>query len=162
MCLTLCSPAEYSLPGFSVHGLRRHKYWSGLPFPSLRDLPNPGIKSHLLCLLRWQADSLPLSHQGSQMILLKSSVSHSVMSDSLWLPWTVAYQVSLSMSKGLQARILEWVAIPFSRRSSQPRDQTRVSHIAGGFFTTWATREALIILSVQFSSVDSIWFYMIL
>jgi len=35
----------------------------------------------------------------------------------------------------LQARILEWVAIPFSRGSSQPRDQTQVSHIAGGFFT---------------------------
>ena len=42
----------------------------------------------------------------------------------------------------LQARILEWVAFPFSRRSSQPRDQTQVSHIAGGFFTSWATREA--------------------
>ena len=35
----------------------------------------------------------------------------------------------------LQARILEWVAIPFSRGSSQPRDQTQVSHIVGGFFT---------------------------
>ena len=33
----------------------------------------------------------------------------------------------------LQARILEWVAVPFSRRSSQPRDRTQVSHIAGGF-----------------------------
>ena len=36
----------------------------------------------------------------------------------------------------LQARILEWVASPFSRASSQPRDQTRVSHIVGGFFTS--------------------------
>ena len=36
----------------------------------------------------------------------------------------------------LQARILQWVAIPFSRGSSQPRDQTQVSHIAGGFFTS--------------------------
>ena len=42
----------------------------------------------------------------------------------------------------LQARILEWVAVPFSREYSQPRDQTQVSHIAGGFFTSWATREA--------------------
>ena len=42
----------------------------------------------------------------------------------------------------LQARILEWVAIPFSTQgSSQPRDRTQVSHIAGGFFTIWATRE---------------------
>ena len=36
----------------------------------------------------------------------------------------------------LQAIILEWVAFPFSRGSSQPRDQTQDSHIAGGFFTS--------------------------
>ena len=42
----------------------------------------------------------------------------------------------------LQARIMEWVAFPFSRGSYQPRDRTQVSHIAGGFFTSWATREA--------------------
>ena len=36
----------------------------------------------------------------------------------------------------LQARILEWVAFPFSRESFQPRDQTQVSRIAGGFFTS--------------------------
>ena len=41
-----------------------------------------------------------------------------------------------------QARIWEWVAIPSSRGSSQPKDQTQVSHIAGGFFTSRATREA--------------------
>ena len=39
----------------------------------------------------------------------------------------------------LQARILEWVAIPFFRGSSQLRDLTQVSHIAGKFFTDWAT-----------------------
>ena len=43
----------------------------------------------------------------------------------------------------LQARILEWVAFPFSKRYSQPRDRTQVSCIAGGFFISWATREAL-------------------
>ena len=42
----------------------------------------------------------------------------------------------------LQARILEWVALPFSRGSSQPRDWTQVSLIAGGFFNSWATRGA--------------------
>ena len=41
----------------------------------------------------------------------------------------------------LQDRILEWLAVPLSRGSSQPRDQTQVSHIADGFFTSWATRE---------------------
>ena len=42
----------------------------------------------------------------------------------------------------LQARILEWVAFPFSRGSSWPKDGTQVFHIAGGFFTSWSTREA--------------------
>ena len=56
----------------------------------------------------------------------------------------------------LQARILEWAAFPFSRGSSQPRDRTQVSHIAGRFFTSWATREAPpkgktnVIISVNF------------
>ena len=63
----------------------------------------------------------------------------------VWLfatPWTVTHQASLSLGI-LQARILEWVAIPFSRGSSQPRDQTRVSCFAGRFCAIWATREAL-------------------
>ena len=42
----------------------------------------------------------------------------------------------------LQVRILEWVPVPVSRGPSQPRDRTQVSWIAGGFFTSWATREA--------------------
>ena len=42
----------------------------------------------------------------------------------------------------LQARILEWVAFPFSKGSSQPRDWTQVSNIAGGCFTSWVTGKA--------------------
>ena len=49
----------------------------------------------------------------------------------------------------LQARILDWVAFPFSRGFSQPRDQIQVSHIAGGFFTSWATREVLFVRPPQ-------------
>ena len=57
-------------------------------------------------------------------------------------PWTVACQAPLSMGI-LQGRILEWVAMPSSKGSSQPRDQTQVSLscITGWFFTNWATRE---------------------
>ena len=50
---------------------------------------------------------------------------------------------SLSVHGILQARILKWVAISFSRGSSWPRDRTQVSHIAGRCFNLWATREAL-------------------
>ena len=45
----------------------------------------------------------------------------------------------------LQARILEWVGFPFSRGSSQPRDRTQVSCIAGGYFTSWAATISYII-----------------
>ena len=79
-----------------------------------------------------------------------------------WLVWTICMWVLVIQScltlcdpvdcslsgftvhSFLQARILEWVAIPFSRGSSQPRDRTQGSHIAGGFFTSWASREAQI------------------
>ena len=54
----------------------------------------------------------------------------------------------------LQARILEWVAFPFSRVSSQPRDQTQVSRTAGRFFTSWATREAETLLKHQKKSLE--------
>ena len=60
------------------------------------------------------------------------SESHSVISDS-WRPHR------LYINGILQARILEWVAVPFSRGSSQPRDWTQVSCISDGFFTSWAT-----------------------
>ena len=46
----------------------------------------------------------------------------------------------------LQARILEWVTVLFSKGSSQPRDRTLVSCIAGGFSTIWATREAYLMV----------------
>ena len=43
----------------------RQEYWSGLPSPTPGDLPSPGIELHLLHLLHWQADSLPLCHLGA-------------------------------------------------------------------------------------------------
>ena len=46
-----------------------------------------------------------------------------------------------SIHGSFQATVLEWVAISFSRGSSQPRDQTQVSQISGRRFTVWATRE---------------------
>ena len=66
-------------------------------------------------------------------------------------PWTLwllgphgPHQASLSMGFS-RPRILEWVAISFSRGSSQPRDQTWVSCTAGRFFTIWATRKPQLI-----------------
>ena len=61
---------------------------------------------------------------------------------TLATPWTVCSPPGSSVHGILQARILEWVAISFSRGSSWPRDWTQVSCTAGSFFTDWATKEA--------------------
>ena len=65
---------------------------------------------------------------------LQKSVLCSVTQSCPTLGNPIACQAPLSMGI-LQARILEWVAMPSSRGSSQPRDQTQVSSIAGGIFT---------------------------
>ena len=61
--------------------------------------------------------------------------NRSVMPDSLWLHGLYSPWNSPGQNTG-------WVVFPFSRGSSQPRNWTQVSHIAGRFFTSWATREA--------------------
>ena len=107
----------------------------GTPESSLRPYWTPGC--HVCC-----PDSVFLGLQNTvrnKFLLFTSylkSESHSVVSDSL-------QPHGLCIVHGiLQARILEWVAVPFSRGSSQPSPGTQVSHIAGIFFTIWATREA--------------------
>ena len=56
---------------------------------------------------------------------------------TLWNP------VDYTIHGMLQDRILVWIAVPFSRVSSQPRDRTQISGIVGKFFTSWGTREAV-------------------
>ena len=64
-----CSP-----PGSSVHGISRQGYWSGWPFPSPGDLPDPGIEPRSLAL---QADSIPTELQGKPLSPLpKSEIKH--------------------------------------------------------------------------------------
>ena len=55
---------------------------------------------------------------------------------------TLCHPMDCTVHGILQATRLEWVAFPFSRGSSQPCDRTQVSRMAGGFFSSWATREA--------------------
>ena len=71
-CLTLCNPMDCSLPGSSVHGILQTRIldWSGLPCPPPGDLPDPGIEPASPAAPALQADSLPLSHQGSPASIL--------------------------------------------------------------------------------------------
>ena len=83
---------------------------------------------------KWKQDWSNIFFQGSEVKVAQSCL---ILCDPLYhnLPGSSVHGI-------LQARILEWVAISFSRGSSQPRDQTQVSHIAGGFFIIWPTRGA--------------------
>ena len=106
-------------------GFARQEYWSGYHFLLQGIFPTQGPNLHLL---HWQAVSLPLSHTGMNE---SQSISCSVMSDSA-TSWTVAHQPAIH--EIFQARILEWIAIPFSRGSSPPRTGIQVSSTAGRFF----------------------------
>ena len=80
---TIASQAPLSM-GFS-----REENWSGLPCPPPGDLPTQHSKPHVLRLLHWQADSLPLSQEGSSHILLHFNISdteiHVTVDGVLWL-----------------------------------------------------------------------------
>ena len=80
--------------------------------------------------------------------VLKGQVKKVKVAQSCLILWE---PMDYSVHGILQARILEWVTIPFSRGSSQPRDQTQVSHITSGFFSSWATREDQTSLLLQVS-----------
>ena len=72
-CPTLCYPMDYSPPGSSVHGISQQEHWNQLLFPPPEDLPDPGIKPTTPVSPALQADSLPLSHQGSHILVSELS-----------------------------------------------------------------------------------------
>ena len=89
-----------------------------------------------IIFLKFNVHFFCLQDSPNKVILKWKSLSH------VWLfaiPWTIE---SYRVHGILQARILEWVAYPFSSRSSWPGNRTEVSCIAGRFFTNWAIREA--------------------
>ena len=154
LCLTLYNPVDYSESEVKVKslshvwlfvtpwivayqappsmGFSRQECWSGLPFPSplwtiqSMEFPKPEYWSEL--------PHPPLGDLPHPRIK----------------PRSPALQTnSLPAEPQGKPRILEWVAYLLSCRSSGPRNQTRVSCIAGGFFTNWAIREACYHLYVE-------------
>ena len=101
-CLTLCDPMDYSLPGFSVHGILQARYWSGQPFLSPRDLPNPGIKPRSPALQAYSLPSEPPekprnTRRGSLSLLQGICLTQESNQDFLHCSW-ILYQLSYNRS----------------------------------------------------------------
>ena len=114
-------------------GFSRQEHWSGLPFSFPGYLPDPGIElrsptlqAELFTL--WATSKSQSEREVAQLYLTLCNPM------DCCLPASSIYGI-------FQARVLVCVAMSSSRRSSRPRDQTRVSQIVGRFFTVWATRE---------------------
>ena len=150
-----CNPMNSSPPGSSIHGICQARIleWVAISFSSDRvhqrlkngrlDLrkfyiqKGSMVSTCLTCISSYYSAYEDIKNIISSFFsfLNKMSVSFStkesesescsVVSNSLW-PHGLVHRI-------LQARILEWVAFPFSRESSQPRDRTQVSSIACGF-----------------------------
>ena len=113
----------------------RPEYWSGYPFPSPGDLPNLEIEPRTPAL---QADSLPAEPQEKPKNIGVGTLSfiQGIIPTLGSNPGLTHCRVNLyQLNHKGSPRILEWVAYPFSSRSSLPRNQTQVFNIAGGFFT---------------------------
>ena len=135
-CLTLCDPMDCSPLGYPVHGILQARILEWVAMPCSRRSSRSRDRTYTL---HWQMGSLPLAPP--YVLTIHSLITLILWNEVKWkslscvllfaTPWTVVHGI-------LQARMLEWVVFPFSRGSSQPRDQTQVSWIAGRFFTNWA------------------------
>ena len=155
-CPTLCDPMDSSLHQAPPSmGFSRQEYWSGLPFPSPGYHPNPRIEPGSLALWAdsrvplsipiWKVHFLSLRYQHICYLLqltqttLNYYLNYYLIISIIVLVMCVCAQLCPTLCDPfgiLQARILKWEAFPFFRRSSQPRDQTQVSHTAGRFFAS--------------------------
>ena len=152
-CPTLCDPTDYSPPGSFVHRIIQAKIEKWVAISSSRassqHRPKDGTAvqtsfqmeisfinvnlTHRRDMLTWVSEIImcPLLKKINQsQIILKVKVKVTQSCPTLCDP------MGYTVHGIFQARILKWVAFPLSKGSSQPRDQTQVSHIASGFFTS--------------------------
>ena len=130
LCVTLWSVTRQAPLSM---GFSRQEYWSELPSPSPGDLPDPGIELRSPVCPALQAVLYPLSHRRSPQSNCESESEVAQSCPTLCDPVNCSPPGS-SILGILQARILEWVAISFSKGTSRPRDRTQVSRTAGRRF----------------------------
>ena len=132
LCLTLWDPVDCSPPGSSVHWILQARILEWVAMPSSRGSSQPRDQTWVSCIA------------GRCIPIVCLCVSRSVVSDSLQ-PHRLQ-PARLLCPWDYPGKNIEWVAIPFSRGSSEPRDRTLVSCIAGRFFTVWATGKSFTII----------------
>ena len=148
-CLTHCDPMNCSLPGFSVHRIFQTWILEWVAISYSRGSCQHRDRTKILWhFLHWQVDSLLLYQLGSlsmtcqPLVMPQTTVwlySEVKSLSSVWLCYPMNCSLpGFSVHRILQARVLEWIAIPFSRGSSRPRDWTLVSSISGRFYAIWA------------------------
>ena len=132
-CLTLCDPIDGSPPGSSVPGIlqARTREWVAISFSNAWKWK---VKVKLLSPVRLLATPWTAEVIIKLCCLVTKSCSGLCNPMDCNLPGSSVHGI-------FQARILEWVAISFSRGSSQPRDQTHVSYKNRQSLYHWATRE---------------------
>ena len=156
-CLTLRDTMNCSPPGSPVHGILQARIleWVAMPFSRGSSWSRDPNYISYVCLVHWHAVSLLLTpslgslyvcrHVYIQYIYVFYAVlSHSDSNQGLNSVLPHCRQIFLPSEHQGSPRILEWAVYIFSRGSSQLRNQTGISCIAGRFFTSWATREAQI------------------
>ena len=129
-CPAPCDPSDYIPPGFCVHGIFKARILELVDISSPRGPSTPGDWTHCVLFI-----------SGGFFTLWAIKVSCTVMSNSLRSHGLCSPPGS-SVHGILQVGVLEWVTTPFSRESSQHRDLTWVSCIAGRFHTNWAIGES--------------------
>ena len=150
----------HGLPGSSVHGILqvRRLEWVAISFSKRSYQPRDWAQASYIVgeFLTTEPLGKPLLHVKSSVQILGVQVDTTentknkkqeqllliivLVAQSFPALWSYDYSLPVSSVHGiLQARILEWIAIPFSRWSSWSRNQIQVSCVAGRFFTIWAT-----------------------
>ena len=149
-CPTLCDPMDYSSPSSSIHGIFQARVLEWVAISFSRGSPWPRDWTWISCIAgrlftiwatreaykgKWKSPPDNIKHS---WCCKWTEIAQSC--PALWDPMDCSLPGS-SVHGIFQAVVLEWIAISFSRVSSQARDRTQVSRIVDRHFTVWATRE---------------------
>ena len=140
LCLTFWDPHGQKLVGPLCPWNFPGKNTGACCHVLLQEIPQPRDQTHVSCIFCISRQVLyQLSYQLSPNRSITSMCVSQYHVQLFVTPWINPSRLLLPGI--LQARILEWIIIPFSRGSSQPRDRIQVSCTAARFFSIWVTRE---------------------